>query len=247
MLIRDLWPAADSAGVPGLSRVNLLPDAGSVEIATPGDVGMFGPAPLVGVTFFALWVTAGLVTAVIMSRHGHDLRSNGAVGLVFGPLYIPFAMRLRMDERAVKPVLVAEGRSGPGPVDVLIGLQGSPAGAASALSVLHLLGNRVGRVTLARVLDFESIQDDADRAAAEAELSCASLFLGEYEPSLLLLPGHPLHAPREHAAAAGFDAVIVVGDRGGAALPKRRRASSPGDREPLVLVVADAPQCERRA
>ena len=211
------------------------------------DVGLFGPAPLIGVVFFALWAIAGLVTAVILSRHGHDLRSNGAVGLVFGPLYIPFAMRLRRDERAVKPVLVSEGHSGSGPVDVLIGLQGSPAGAASALPVLQILGDRVGRVTLARVLDFEAIQDDDDLAAAEAELSCASLFLVEYDPSLLLLPGHPLEAPREYAATAGFDAVIVVGDPCGAGLPKRRRRANPGDREPLVLVVADAPQCERRA
>lgn len=247
MMIRGLLAGTDSRAVPGLSPGNVLPDAGSVEIATPADVGLFGPAPLVGVVFFVLWVTAGLVTAVILSRHGHDLRSNGAVGLVFGPLFIPFAMRLRRDEQAVKPVLVAEGRSRSGPVDVLVGLHGSPAGAASALPVLQLLGHRVGRVALARVLDFESIQDDDQRAAAEAELSCASLFLGEYEPSMLLLPGHPLHAAREHAAAAGFDAVILVGDPGGAGLPKRRRPGNPGDREPLVLVVADAPQCERRA
>ena len=230
-----------------LIRDRLAADAGSAEIATPADVGLFGPAPLVGVVFFALWITVGLVTAVVLSRHGHDLRSNGAVGLVFGPLYIPFAMRLRKDEKAVKPVLVTEGRRRPGPVDVLIGIQGSPDGAASALPALQLLGHRVGRVTLARVLDFESIQDDDERAAAEAELSCASLFLGEYEPSLLLLPGHPLDAPREYAVAAGFDAVIVVGDSSGAGLPKRRRRAKPGNREPLVLVVADAPQCERRA
>lgn len=247
MMIRGPFAGTDSRGFTRFSAGDVVPEAGSVEIATPADVGLFGPAPMVGVVFFALWVTAGLVTAVIMSRHGHHLRSNGAVGLVFGPLYIPFAMRLRKEERAVKPVFVAEGRSRPGPVDVLIGLQGSPAGAASALPVLQLLGHRVGRVTLARVLDFESIQDDEDRAAAEAELSCASLFLVEYEPSLLLLPGHPLDAPREYAAAAGFDAVVVVGDRGGAGLPKRPRRANPGDREPLVLVVADAPQCERRA
>lgn len=228
-------------------RDRLAVDAGSAEIVTTPDVGLFGPAPLVGIVFFALWVTTGLVTAVILSRHGHDLRSNGAVGLVFGPLYIPFAMRLRREERGVKPVLVAEGRSSPGPVDVLISLQGSPAGAASALPVLQLLGHRVGRVTLVRVVDFESIQDDDERAAAEAELSCASLFLVEHDPSLLLLPGHPLDAPREYAATAGFDAVIVVGDSGGTGLPKHRHGPTPGDREPLVLVVADAPQHERRA
>jgi hypothetical protein len=226
-------------------RDRLAAEAGSVEIVTPADVGVFGPAPLVGVVFFALWATTGLVTAVILSRHGHDLRSNGAVGLVFGPLYIPFAMRLRRDEREVEPVLVAKGASRLGPVDVLVGLQGPPAGAASALPVLQLLGHRVGSVTLARVLDFESIQDDDAREAAEAELSCASLFLVEYDPSLLLLPGHPLAAPRDYAAATGFDAVIIVG--GGPGLPKRRRRAKPGDREPLVLVVADAPECERRA
>jgi len=237
----------DTRRPPRLSAGDLVSDAGSVDIPSPVEVDLFGPAPLVGIALLGAWVTAGLLTAVVLSRQGHDLRSTGALGFVFGPLFIPFARELRRDEEQAKPVLVAPGRTKGGPVDVLINLRCPPAGAASVLPVLELLGPRLGRVTLVRVLDFESMKDDEERASAELELSCASLFLGDYEPSLLLLPGHPLQAPQEHAAAEGFDAVIVVGGSRRAALRRRPRPADAGDPEPPVLVVADAAHLERRA
>ena len=236
----------DTCRLPRLSADGLLPESGSVDIPSPVEVGLFGPAPLVGVALIGGWVTAGLLTAVALSRHGHDLRSTGALGLVFGPLFIPFARELRKNEEEAKPVLVAPGRTREGPVDVLVNLRCPPAGAASVLPVLQLLGHRLGRVTLVRVLDFESMQDDEERASAELQLSCASLFLGEYEPSLLLLPGHSMHAAREHAAAEGFDALIVVGGSQRVAPRKGSRPSGAGKPEPPVLVVADSPRHERR-
>ena len=237
----------DTRRLPRLSAGDLLQESGSVDIPSPAEVGPFGPAPLIGIAFFGAWVTAGLLTAVALSRQGHDLRSTGALGLVFGPLFIPFARQLRKDEERAKPVLVAPGRTKHGPVDVLVHLRCPPAGAVSVLPVLHLLGDRLGRVTVVRVLDFESMNDDKERASAELELSCAALFLGEYEPSLLLLPGHPLHAPQDHATAQGFDAVIVV-DGSPRAAPRRRPGSShAGNPKPPVLVVADAPRLERPA
>ena len=236
----------DDRRLPRLSAGEVIPDAGSIDVPSPAEVGLFGPAPLIGIAFFGAWVIAGLLTAFALSRQGHDLRSTGALGFVFGPLFIPFARELRRDEEQAKPVLVAPGRTREGPVNVLVNLRCPPAGAASVLPVLHLLGHRLGRLTLVRVLDFESMTDDEERASAELELSCASLFLGEYEPSLLLLPGHSLHAPQEHAAAEGFDAVIVVD--GSRAVPRKRTRSSHAiNPEPPVLVVADAPRLERRA
>ena len=65
------------------------------------------------------------------------------------------------------------------------------------------------------------------KLSGSARITSASLFLVEYDPSLLLLPGHPLDAPRDYAAATGFDAVIIVGS-GGAGLPKRRRRKNTG-------------------
>ena len=237
----------DARRLPRLSAGDLVSDAGSVDLPSPAEVGLFGPAPLIGIAFFGAWVTAGLLTAFALSRQGHDLRSTGALGLVFGPLFIPLARELRKNEEQAKPVLVAPGRTREGPVNVLVNLQCPPAGAAAVVPFLHLLGHRLGHVTLVRVLDFESINDDEERASAELELSCASLFLGEYEPGLLLLPGHPLHAPQDHAAAQGFDAVIVVDGSQRAA--RRKRASSRRMVNPQapVLVVADAPRLEPRA
>lgn len=237
----------DARRLPRLSAGEVLPDAGSLDVPSPGEVGLFGPAPLFGIVFFGVWVIAGLVTAFALSRQGHDLRTTGALGFVFGPLFIPFARELRKDEEQAKAVLVEPGRTRDGPVNVLVNLRCPPAGAASVLPVLDLLGDRLGRLTLVRVLDFESMRDVEGRASAELELSCASLFLREYEPSLLLLPGHSVHAPQEHAAAEGFDAVIVV-DGSQRAAPRKRPWSSHAIRpEPPVLVVADAPRLERRA
>ncbi len=237
----------DTRRLPRLSAGDLLPAPGAVDIPSPAEVGLSSPAPLIGIAFFGAWVTAGLLTAVALSRHGHDLRSTGALGFVFGPLFIPFARALRRDEERAEPVLVAPGRTREGPVNVLVNLQCPPAGAASVLPVLHLLGHRLGRVTLVRVLDFESMNDEEERASAALELSCASLFLGEYEPSLVLLPGHPLHAPEKHAVAEGFHAVIVVDDSQRAAPRKRLGSSDAGGPAPAVLVVADAPRLEPRA
>lgn len=223
------------------------PEPSAPLLMDGAEVGILGPSPLVGVAFFLVWVTVGLVTALALSRRGHDLRSTGTLGFVFGPLFIPLAVHLRRRQAAVEPVLVAPGRTAGGPVDVLVGLECRPEGAASVLPVLELLKGRLGRVTLARVLDFESMQDEKERERAEVELSCASLFLGDYEPSLVLLAGRPCQALRDHAAAAGFDAVVIAGGSRGARLG-RLPAPSDGPRpQPPVLVVPDVQRRERRA
>lgn len=225
-------PAGEAVGPDGVGPV--------------AEVGLLGPAPLIGIAFFVLWVTIGLLTAVVLSRWGHDLRSTGALGLVFGPLFIPLAVHLRRGQSEMEPVLVAPGRAGPG-LDVLVSLQCPPAGAASVLPVLHLLGNRLGRLTLVRVLDFESMRDERERAQAELELSCAALFLAEYEPSLLLLAGHPRRALQDYAAHAGPDAVFVVGGSRRSRSQRRPGRCGAPSPEPPVLVVADVARRERRA
>ncbi len=152
-------------------------------------------------------------------------------------------------------MLVQPGEKGQGPVDVLIGLDGPTSSAASVIPILRVLDQRLGRLTLARVLDFESMRDDEARARASLTLSCASLFLCHHQPSIVLVPGHGWRALVAHAVAAKYDVVVIVTG------PRRRplsgsiqgveasvdvpvllvtalRVDDPGDVAKLLLVLA---------
>ena len=85
----------------------------------------------------AIWVTIGLVTALFMGRRGHNAWNWAVLGTAFGPLLSPAAASLRSAApRTYLRVLGAPAR-GPGPVDVLVGIDGSAlAGSLRALPVL---------------------------------------------------------------------------------------------------------------
>ncbi len=240
---------------PALSRPPLpaegstvAPGADSIPAASSVASGLGEPTPMVGAGFLLAWVAAGLLTAVILKRRGHEFRSAAAVGLVFGPLFIPLArqaMRRRRDDTATGPIAVSAGSARTGPVDVLVGLMGPAACVTSVIPILDTLGDRLGRLTLARVLNFESFHDEEDRNRAALELSCAELFLADYGPSTVLVPGHPRTALVAHAADAAYDLLIIVGRS------PRRRLSGPAPVPPApsgrvpTLVVADVPRRER--
>ena len=199
-----------------------------------------------GVGFLLAWVTAGLVTALVVKRRGHDFRSAAALGVVFGPLFIPLAIQAIRNREDEGPILLSSGRDRGGPVDVLVGLVGPAASAPSVIPILGTLDHRLGRLTLACALDFESVVDEQERARAEVELSCAALFLCDYQPSLVLLPGHPRKALAAHAAEAGYDLLIIVGCSGRRLLPRRARAAGPSGHGGIpMLLVADAPRREQ--
>lgn len=240
---------------PALSRP-LLPSEGSplalgtdsVPAASSATSGLGEPTPVFGAAFLLAWVTAGLLAAVVLKRRGHEFRSAAALGFVFGPLFIPLArqaMRRRRDDTTTVPVPVSAGRARQGPADVLVGLLAPSPCVTSVIPILDTLGDRLGRLTLARVLDFESFREDEERTRAALELSCAELFLADYRPSTVLVPGHPRTALVAHAAEAGYDLLIIV------RRSRRRRLSGsapvlPASSGPVpTLVVADAPRRER--
>ncbi len=141
-------------------------------------------------------------------------------------------------------MLVQPGEQGQGPVDVLVGLDGPTSSAASVIPILRVLDQRLGRLTLARVLDFESMRDDEARARAALTVACASLFLCHHQPSIVLVPGHGRRALVAHAVAAKYDVVLIVTG------PRRRLLSGSiqGVEAPVdvpVLLVADAAARER--
>jgi nucleotide-binding universal stress UspA family protein len=123
---------------------------------------------------------------------------------------------------------VRVGVPGRGPVDVLVGVDGSPEAAAALATVLDLLGPRLGRLALATVTDLDaSVEHDRRRAQAYPELERQAERVrawlstqpsvpggdGPRMPELLLLAGRPAEALQRLAVERGDD-LLVVGTRG---------------------------------
>lgn len=158
----------------------------------------------------ATWVAIGAALSVLMGRRGHDPYSWFLLGMFFGPIALPLAVYSDRGPRPEPHVLV-QPRTASGPVDVLVGFDGSPEARAAVDAAAELLGSRVGRVTLARVVPMycgpetthlanESLRDEARR-------------LLPVDVGLETVEGHPATALTEMAAAGGYE-LLAVGTRG---------------------------------
>jgi nucleotide-binding universal stress UspA family protein len=178
-------------------------------------------------TLAGIWIGIGLLLALVMGRHGHDPFAWWLLGTLLGPLALPLALSAerRQAERAQQLRIGVPGR---GPVDVLVGLDGSPEAAAALLTVLDLLGPQLGRLTLATVIDLDaSAEHDRAKDQARAELLRRADQIrmrlwspsqdpdehGRPVPDLILLPGQPAEALQRLAAEGAYD-LVVVGGRG---------------------------------
>src|SRR5581483_8354295 len=116
----------------------------------------------------------GLTLSLVMGRRGHDAFGWLLLGTLFGPLAAVFAVEARGQERP-GPKLVAVRRSiGPGPVDVLAGVDGSPESEAALLAAAGILGPRLGRLTLPTVIPYDSGFDRERTARAALERQAAA-------------------------------------------------------------------------
>jgi nucleotide-binding universal stress UspA family protein len=210
----------------------------------------------------ATFACIGLVLAIVMGRLGRSSFAWGLLGLLLGPIALLLALVEVRDERPWWTRLVATGDPGGGPVDVLVGIDGSPESAAATTAALELLGARVGRLTLVAVTDLdESYAGREERVRRQGELErqaeAVRAWLGERDgaagarpvvvPELKLMAGRPATTLDTLAAEDGYD-LLVVGARG-AGLSKvllgsvasrlAARASVP------VLVVGDRAQTGR--
>ena len=166
-----------------------------------------------------VWLAIGVVTGVIMARRGHDFRTWFGLGAISGPLVVRLVADA--DRTGVGPQRQTKtGFAGPGPVDVLVGLDGSPESFRVLADVVELFDTRLGRVTVAAVVDIEGERThspDDDRARAEADLRAAVEYLAstplDVTPTTRLLSGQPAFALQHHALDEAFD-VIAVGARG---------------------------------
>lgn len=164
------------------------------------------------------WAGCGLLAAYFMKRRGHEFRSLAILGFVLGPLYIPLALNYARSERDVQPLRLANGHSGGGSLDVLIGLRGSADCMSDALRVLALLGPRIGRVTIAAAIDYESASSNdwcgvKSTAAVELELASSVASLS-FQPETVIVAGLPDQAFVRYASQNGHHLLLMTdGDR----------------------------------
>ena len=179
------------------------------------------PTQILG-TIGALWIVIGVSASIVMGRRGYNPFAWLLLGATLGPLVIPMAVgtvRATREDPRVLPHSFRESVGGGGTVDLLVGIDGSTHSEGALRAALALFGNRLGRLTLASVIDYNSnsamsgrLPRDTERLAVEAlETSAASI--GDIAADTVLLVGQPAEALMEQAAEGGYE-VLVVGRRG---------------------------------
>jgi nucleotide-binding universal stress UspA family protein len=179
---------------------------------------------MVYVALAVAWLVIGAAAGVIETRHGHWSRT-WVVSAIMGP----FAVALALGRRSVRPpspTVVATGAARRGPVDLLIGFDGSSSSMEAATLAVGLFGPRVRRVTLATVLDVDTAAPHADNPlypepwpeeeAARRDLDAAATALeadAGIKPSSVILAGAPAEALERYAIEEGYE-VLVIACRG---------------------------------
>src|SRR5581483_7199947 len=139
-----------------MSRRRRIPPRPGSWICSAGEEAVHVSYSTLVIVAAVAWLSIGLTLSLVMGRRGHDAFSWLILGTLFGPLGAIFAVEARDQER-VRPEMVAHRESsGPGPIDVLVGLDGSPESRAALQAAVALLGPRLGRLTLATVVPYDS-------------------------------------------------------------------------------------------
>ncbi|MEW6470883.1 MAG: universal stress protein [Actinomycetota bacterium] len=189
----------------------------------------------------ACWLSVGLTLSLVMGRRGHDAFSWLVLGTLFGPLGAISAAEAGRGEHPGPELVAQRTASGPGPVDVLAGVDGSPESRAALHAATTLLGPRLGRLTLATVVPYDGGADHERTARAALEHEAELLGGG---PRLELLHGRPAPELLQRAVEDGYD-LLVIGSRG-AGVSKTLLGSTAADlarsaKVPVLLMGADGP------
>lgn len=197
----------------------------------------------------AVWMGIGVVLAVVMGRRGHSSFGWLVLGAVLGPLAVVLAIDAWGHSEELEPDPVgSQGRVRRGPVDVLVGFDGSPESAAAADAVVELFAERVGRLTVATVVPYSDARPDV--ASAADALRRLAARTPDRPCDLEILHGHPAAALIEYAAAGGYD-VIAAGTRAGgitdAILGSAATELARDSKVPVLLVGAPVRQAPREA
>jgi nucleotide-binding universal stress UspA family protein len=196
----------------------------------------------------ATWGLIGAVTSIVMARRGHNPFSWFLLGAVFGPLVLAFVVEALADKPQGRSDVLHPGRQSDGPLSILVGIDGSEESANALRTAVALFESRVGRLTLAEVLDYETAQSTlpAHHAAAEAELTDRrreAAALSGLDADTILLAGRPAEALADAAVGGGYH-LLVIGSRGRGAtkavLGSVARQLAGNSRVPILMVGRDA-------
>ena len=183
---------------------------------------------MVQALIIAGWVAVGAAVGFYEVRRGH-WRWLWLLGAIAGPLAIPLAWQANRDEPSVTASILsdAEGADRSG-LRVLVGIDGSEDSTEAAASIARTLSSHLGSLTLATVVDYESMVDyagldreaDRDRAQAQAQANAGLTAVADdveplvgCRPGMVILAGKPATALQEHASDEHFD-LVVIGRRG---------------------------------
>lgn len=165
----------------------------------------------------AVWLTIGTTLAVLMGRRGHSPFEWFLIGAVLGPIALPLAWGRISSEPAApnREIVDAVPGSGTGPVDVLVGIDGSPESETALRTAVEILGPRMGRLTLVGVSEFGygNPQVEADTKGALETLQGMAASAGVAHVGITILSGKPSEALPEYALRDGYQ-LLVVGRRG---------------------------------
>lgn len=165
----------------------------------------------------AVWMLIGVAIAIWQRRRGHHLLTWIVLGLVFGPLTLVLAVDAERGLTALATDPLDDPQVGDqhvGPVDVLIGMDGSERSLDAARSALAVLGDRLGRVTLVQALDHETAIDPRlGRESVEARLEADRDALGVPDVRTAVAVGKPDEVLRRLAIDHRYD-LVVVGSQG---------------------------------
>jgi nucleotide-binding universal stress UspA family protein len=198
----------------------------------------------VAVLVFVAWVALGLVVGWVMGRRGFEPYTWTLLGVVLGPIAVVIAVAWLVRPPSWEPQLLRAGDADrrTGTIDVLVAWDGSPEAHAALRAAESLVGDRVGRLTFARVVAFDAPPDIVAAAEADLGAACESGAFGR-SPSTVLLRGQPAVALKEYAHRLGYD-VLVLGTRGvgrsHAMLGSVATALVRGAGLPVVMAPADA-------
>ena len=167
--------------------------------------------------WLAVALTIGSTLAVVMGRRGHSAFEWFLIGLILGPIALLLAWaRVRSEPASLNREIVdAVPGAGRGPVDVLVGIDGSAESETALRTAVEILGPRIGRLTLAGVTEFDygSWQAQADTKRALEVLRAMAESASVSAPGVMILSGRAAEALSEHALRDGYQ-LLVVGHRG---------------------------------
>jgi len=156
------------------------------------------------------WLAIGVILSIVMGRRGHNGFGWLIVGGLLGPLGVVLAVNAKDHEEQLAPASLHTGPAdpaGPGPVDVLVGYDGSQESVAAMDAVIELLGDRLGRLAVASVVPYGDGREH-ERKATEDLRHLAQQSSGRVA-DLEVLHGHPSVALREFAMAGGYDLIAI--------------------------------------